>query len=89
MSSVSALDVHYKGDYLLAGYGSGLVVLWSLKNNKPAEYVKDIFYERITTLRFYSKQHLSAVVADLSGRIFILDFKKGFTGFSMSRKRLI
>ena len=35
MSSVSALDVHHKGEYLLAGYGTGLVVLWSLKNNRP------------------------------------------------------
>ena len=40
MMSIAALDVHAKGEHLLAGYGSGLVVLWSLKTAKPAEIVK-------------------------------------------------
>lgn len=89
LQSVTSIDLSLHGDYLLAGYGSGSVILWDAIKGTVLKNMGDLHTSPITSVRLTSfpiaksggsgsdKKDIGAVSVDAGGLVNKIVFSKG------------
>ena len=90
--SVTSIDLSFHGDFLLAGYGSGQVILWDVIKGSILKHISELHTSSISSARFtttvpssssqnYSSSsgdnEIGAVSVDASGLVNKLVFTRG------------
>lgn len=92
-SSVTSIDLPIHGDYLLAGYGSGAIVLWDVIKGSVLKSMHELHASPITLLRLTSfpiaytggnDNDIGAVSVDAGGLVNKIVFSKGMLWSSYS-----
>ncbi|KAL3802605.1 hypothetical protein HJC23_011929 [Cyclotella cryptica] len=92
-TSVTSIDLPIHGDYLLAGYGSGAIVLWDVIKGSVLKSMNDLHSSPITMLRLTSfpiaytggnDNDIGAVSVDAGGLVNKIVLSKGMLWSSYS-----
>ena len=91
--SVTSIDLPIHGDYLLAGYGSGAIVLWDVIKGVVLKGIFDLHSSPVTSVRLTAfpiaqnggnDRDIAAVSVDASGLVSKIVFSRGMLWSSYS-----
>lgn len=89
--AVSSLDVSGNGEALIAGYTSGILVLWDVIKGVVLKVVGDLHLSPISSVRFLNEKELKVVSVDSGGLVNKLAFTKNliWSAYSMETACLL
>jgi len=89
--SVTTIDIASNGENIIAGYTSGLVVLWDIIRGTVLKTVAETHPSPITYVRFLSEREIKAVTVDAAGLVNKLNFSKNilWSAYSLETECLL
>jgi WD40 repeat protein len=87
--SITSVDISHNGDVVIAGYTSGIIVLWDAIKGTVLRNINDSHPSPITSVRFLSD--LKAVTVDAGGLVNKLTFSRNmlWSNYSMETECLL
>jgi len=74
--SVTSIDVSGNGEVLIAGYTSGVLVLWDVIKGIMLKTISDVHPSPISTVRFLNEKDMKVVTVDSGGLVNMLTFTR-------------
>jgi hypothetical protein len=74
--SVTTIDIAMNGETIVAGYTSGVIVLWDVIRGIVLKTVVDTYPSPITYVRYLSEREIKVVTVDAAGIVNKLNFSK-------------
>jgi len=74
--SVTSIDVSGNGEALIAGYTSGVLILWDVIKGVMLKVISDVHPSPISTVRFLNEKDMKVVTVDSGGLVNMLTFNK-------------
>lgn len=89
--SVTSIDVSGNGEALIAGYASGILVLWDIIKGVVLKAMSDVHPSPISAARFLNEKDLKVVSVDSGGLVNKLTFTKNllWSAYSMETACLL
>jgi vacuolar protein sorting-associated protein 8 len=83
--SVTSVDISGNGEALIAGYSSGLLILWDVLKGTVLKFVSESHFSSISAVRFLNQKDLKVVSVDSGGLVNKLTFTKNllWSNYSM------
>ena len=89
--AVSSLDVSGNGEALIAGYTSGILILWDVIKGVVLKVINELHLSAISSVRFLNEKDLKVVSVDSGGLVNKLSFTKNliWSAYSMETACLL
>ena len=76
--AVQCIDVHKSGQFLVAGFRNGAILLWDLKKWITIKLITNAHSTAVIALKFLKNQKLSIISSDDSGNVSNIELTKSF-----------
>lgn len=92
VKSVSCMNVSPDGEYLLAGYSNGFVVLWEINSNNPKKFINSLHKTCVLDIKFLSvsnKKRWEFISTEADGSVQHVVIKDGLFSVSVDNSLLL
>lgn len=87
--AVTALDISYDGESLVAGYEKGQIILWDLYSGGNLKTILGIHDKEILCLKFYKETKNHIISSDNVGFVYLITVNKVLFSYTVDKQLLL